>query len=120
MHLFRDVLDSQIVDRDGRQSGKVDGLLAQLRPDGRPVVVALESGFPELVRRISVRVGDWTAALGRRWGIRRGEVYLIPVSRVRDVGIDIDVDLDASETPLFAWEHWLREKVVRRIPWSGW
>lgn len=82
MHLFRDLLDSQVVDRAGRQSGKVDGIVAELRPDGRPVVTALESGFPELVRRISIRAGDWAAAVGRRCGGRHGEVYRIPVSLV--------------------------------------
>ncbi|HET8654654.1 MAG TPA: hypothetical protein VFL93_04005 [Longimicrobiaceae bacterium] len=119
MRLFREVLDSQMVDRDGRQAGKVDGIVAELRDDGPPVITALENGFPTLFRRVSPRLGDWVAALGRRYGVRHGEAYRIPRSRVRGVGIDVKVDLDATETPLFAWEHWLREHVVDRIPGSG-
>jgi hypothetical protein len=119
LRLFRDVLDSQMVDRAHRHAGKVDGIVAELRDDGPPVLTALENGFPELVRRVSPRVGDWIAALGRRFGIRRGETYRIPWSAVRDVGIDVTVDVDATATPVYAWEVWLREHVVRRLPGSG-
>jgi hypothetical protein len=64
LRLFRDVLDSQMVDRAGRHAGKVDGTVAELRDDGPPVLTVLENGVPELVRRVSPRVGDWIAALG--------------------------------------------------------
>lgn len=119
LRLARDVLDSQMVDREHRQSGKVDGIVAELREDGRLVVTAVENGLPEAVRRVSPRVGDWITALGRRWGVRKGEIYRIPFAKVRHTGIDVRIDLDADATPLLAWESWLRDHVVRHIPGAG-
>jgi hypothetical protein len=29
------------------------------------------------------------------------------------------LNLDAEETPAFAWERWLREHIVEKIPGSG-
>lgn len=119
LHLVRDLLDSQMIDRCDRQSGKVDGIVAELRDDGRLVIVAVENGLPEAVSRVSPRVARWIAALGRRWGVRKGESYRIPFAKVRRAGISIRIDLDAAKTPLLAWEAWLREHVVRHIPGSG-
>jgi hypothetical protein len=35
---------------------------------------------------------------------------------VRDVGVDIDLDLDVRDTPVFDWQTWLRDHVIARIP----
>ncbi|HET7320921.1 MAG TPA: hypothetical protein VFI96_00325 [Longimicrobiaceae bacterium] len=119
MRLYRDVLDSQMVDCDGRASGKVDGVVARLREGEPPVLVAVESGAPVLARRLSPRLGDWVAALGRHVGVRNGEVYRIPWEKVHRGEIDVKIDLDARGTPLWAWEEWWVEHVVRHIPGSG-
>lgn len=119
LHLFRDVLDNQMIDVNGCESGKVDGIVVQLRDGAPPLLVAIENGLPEQVRRISERVGDWIAALGRRWGVRHGQVYRIPWSRVKRTGINVRLDLDATKTPLYAWETWVREHIVEKIPRSG-
>jgi hypothetical protein len=54
--------------------------------------------------------------LARRWGIGRGEPFRIPWSQVRDIGIDVEVDLDVEQTPVLAWERWLSKHVIGRIP----
>jgi len=119
IRLFRDVLDNQIIDRNGRQGGKVDGIVAELRSDGRLELVAIECGMAELTRRLHPRLGDLVAALGRRMGIRGEETHRIPLSKVRNVGINVDVDFDATTTPIYDWEHWLRRRVFGWIPGSG-
>lgn len=116
IRLFRDVLDSQIRDRTGRPAGKVDGMVAELRENGPPELIALENGMAELLRRVHPRLGDLAAALGRRIGVREEETYRIPISRVRNVGITVDVDFDATTTSLYAWENWLRDRILKRIP----
>lgn len=116
LRLARDVLDSQMIDRRQQLSGKVDGIVAELRDDGRLIVTAIENGLPEAVRRVSPTVAGWIAALGRRWGVRKGEVYRIPFAKVRHTGINVRIDLNAAETPLLAWEKWLHDHVVRHIP----
>jgi sporulation protein YlmC with PRC-barrel domain len=119
--IVRDVLDNQLVDRHGIKIGKVDGIILEVPDDGPPRLAYLEQGVPTLARRLHPRLGDWVSALGRKWGCRHGESYRIPWSKVRSIGIDVEVDIDVQveETPLLAWENWLREKVIGRIPGSG-
>jgi hypothetical protein len=35
---------------------------------------------------------------------------------VRDIGAETEVDIDVRRTKIFAWEVWLRERVVGTIP----
>jgi len=116
VYLVRDVLDEQLVDRKGRRMGKVDGVVLELREAQPPRVSALEVGGMALLRRLPLGAGRWIAPLARRWGLRRGEPYRIPWSRIRDVGIDVTVDVDAPATPAYVWERWLRRHVIGRIP----
>ncbi len=113
--LIRDVLDNQLVDRNGRKMGKADGLVIELRKGKPPKLAYIEVGGPTLAARIHPRLGEWVMRLARRFG-ESGEPYRIRWSRVKSVGIDIEVELDAEKTPVLAFEHWLREHVVSRIP----
>jgi sporulation protein YlmC with PRC-barrel domain len=119
MNLIRDVLDNQIVDRDQYKLGKVDGIVLELRDDQPPRLAYLEVGGPTLARRLHPRLGRWAATFGCRWGINGGEPFRIPWRLVRDVGIDVEVDLVAEDTPVLGWEHWLREHIIGRIPGAG-
>lgn len=116
MDLIRDVLDNQLVDREGRKLGRVDGIVVELRQGLPPKLAYLESGFPVLAHRIHPRLADWTRAVQQRWGAKRSQPIQIPWSKVKDVGIDVDVDVDAAETGALAYELWLREKIIGRIP----
>ncbi|MBE9020877.1 hypothetical protein IQ272_33070 [Chroococcidiopsidales cyanobacterium LEGE 13417] len=113
MDLIRDVLDNQLVDRSGRKMGKVDGIVVELREGESPRLAYIETGLPTLARRLHPRIARWVIALERRWGAKRGESYRIPWSKVRDVGIDVDVNLDAEATPALAYEQWLRQAIAR-------
>ncbi|WP_272913993.1 hypothetical protein [Nostoc punctiforme] len=35
---------------------------------------------------------------------------------MRDVGIDVEVEIEADATPALASEKWLREHIIGRIP----
>ena len=79
----------------------------------------LEIGAVSLARRIGPRVGRWISRVGERLGgARHRDAYRIPWSKVRDVGIDIEVDVAAADTPILDWQIWLRDHVIRRIPGS--
>jgi sporulation protein YlmC with PRC-barrel domain len=110
------VLDNQLVDREGRPLGKVDGITAELREGAPPRLVHIETGVTTVARRLHPRLGRWARGLGRRWGVRRGRPFRIEWSKVKDVGINVEVDLRAEETEALAWEKWLRKNVVGRIP----
>jgi sporulation protein YlmC with PRC-barrel domain len=119
MDLIRDVLDNQIVDRNQRKMGKVDGIVIECKDGEPPRVAYLEVGIPTLARRLHPRLEGWVVALQSKWGARQDQPFRIPFSKVRDVGIDVEVDLEAEETPALGYEQWLRENIIKRIPGAG-
>ncbi|MDQ3813318.1 MAG: hypothetical protein M3347_05145 [Armatimonadota bacterium] len=116
MNVIRDVLDNQLVDREQTPMGKVDGIIVELRDGAPPRLAAIEVGLPTLARRLHPRFAHWIIAWGRRWGLHHGESFRIPWNKVKDFGIDVELDLDAHETPALAYELWLREHIIKRIP----
>lgn len=119
MDVIRDVLDQQLVDRNNFKMGRVDGIVMELRDGQPPRLAYIEVGMPTLARRLHPRLERWVAALQSKWGARHGESFRIPWSQVRDFnkgGVDVEVDLEAEKTPALAWEQWLRDNVIGRIP----
>ena len=110
MDLIRDVLDNQIVDRNQRRLGKIDGIIVEFRDGKPPLLVAVETGWVTKARRIHERLGRWLWRRGSR-------PYRIPWTKIRDVGTDVEFAIDAQETPLLRTENRLR-KVLTRIPGS--
>ncbi len=115
-HLVADVLDKQIVDAKKVKLGKVDGLVIVLREGKPPRVAFVESGTAVVARRLGRWCERLVLALNRRLGVRAEPRYRIPWSKVTEVDIEVTVDVD--EHPLLAWEEWLREHIVGRIPFA--
>jgi sporulation protein YlmC with PRC-barrel domain len=113
--LIRDLLDKQLIDRNGRNCGKVDGVVLVIR-DGRPRVESIEVGWLPLARRLGKRIAHWSERAMKRWSARNGEPYRLPFSKVLDVGKDVDIDLDAERSTILSTERWLRKHVVSHIP----
>lgn len=116
-HLVADILDQQLVDTKKNKIGKVDGLVLVLREGKPPRVGYIECGAPVLARRLGRWCERLALALNRRLGVREKPRYRIPWSKVKEIDIDMVVDVDAH--PLLAWEDWLREHIVKRIPFSA-
>lgn len=116
--LVRDVLDNQLVDATGKNAGKVDGIVIELRNHEPPRVTYVEVGPVTLARRLNRRFGSWVARIDAHLGSGRGTPIRIPFSRIGFQGPSLRVDLVVSSTPIMAFEKWLREKIVRHIPWS--
>lgn len=117
MLLVRDILDKQAM--DGRQTkiGRVDGIVAELRQDKPPRIAFVELGSIALARRLGPRLGRFVS----RWAMRLGgqehrDPYRIAWSKVRDIGVDIEFDIDVRETSIRDWQDWLRDRVIGRIP----
>jgi sporulation protein YlmC with PRC-barrel domain len=116
LDLARDVLDKQVVDRDGTKMGRVDGLVLELRGDGPPRVESIEMGFVVLARRVHPRLERWLEWL-RRWSVRKTARYRVPWSKVKEVTIyHVRLDVEALKTPAFDWERWLRDHFVAKVP----
>ena len=114
LDLARDVLDKQVVDRDGTKMGRVDGLILELRGDQPPRVVAIEMGFVVLARRVHPRVERWVEKL-RRFSVRKTARQRVAWEKVKAVEVyHIQLDVKALETPAFDWERWLRDRFVAK------
>lgn len=108
IHLVRDVLDTQVLDRDKKPIGKVDGIALELRDGQPPRVEYFEVDAACAWRRLGERFGRWAATAARRW---RGQPYRFTWAEVRDFHVDLEVEARVEETGAFAFERWLREKL---------
>lgn len=113
--LVAEVLDKQIV-KGEEKLGKVDGLVIVLREGKPPRVAYIECGIAVVARRLGRWCERLVLALNRRAGVRDHPRYRIPWSKVKKIDINVEVELD--DHPLLAWEEWLSEHVVGRIPFS--
>ena len=119
LELVRDVLDEQLVDESNVPIGRVDGIVLVLdddAPNTPPRVEGLESGITVAARRVNQRLAEWTAAVGRRIGLRRGQPVWLEWSAVKSFGIELKADASAQKPEALRWETWLRDRVVRHVP----
>ena len=116
MDLARDLLDQQVRDADGEKMGKVDGIVLELRPDGPPRVAAIEIGPVTLARRVHPVLGRWARALEVGCGVATETPLRVPLAKVTEIDVDVKVALKAKDTTAWAWERWLGERIVERIP----
>ena len=114
MDIGRQILDQQLVDRNGRDIGKVDGIVLELRDGAPPRISALLTGGHLLAWRLHPRIERWARRLTRGWGPRHHEPLRIPWSKVKKIGVDVRVDIAADEA--MPWEHWVRDRIIGRIP----
>jgi hypothetical protein len=116
VHLIADVLDEQLHDARDRASGRIDGIVLEIR-DGKPLRVAyLEVSPITLLGRFNERFALWYAKLDARLGKGRGTPFRIPWSRVTRDGPLLRMDMNADATPINALENWLSRNIVQRIP----
>ncbi|MGY5811726.1 PRC-barrel domain-containing protein [Rhizobium sp. LEGMi198b] len=117
MYLVRDVLDKQVVDRRQTRIGKVDGIVLTAENGSQPKVAFIEMGTSTRIRRLSQRLYRWMLAFSTTSRAVEGQhPYRIPWSKITDVGVDIEADVDKSETPLEQSQEWLRQHILRYIP----
>jgi len=114
--LVADVLDEQLVDSKGRQAGRVDGIVLELREGKPPRVGYVEISPITLLSRFNRRFAHWYARHDRKLAEGRGVPTRIPWTRLTREGPTFVMDIDAEATPIFALEDWLRRKIVERIP----
>ena len=120
MHVVRDLLDQQLMDRDECELGRVDGIVAELRDGVPPRIIELQVGFVPLARRISRRFERIAESVHKWLGVRRSARYGIPWSSVLETSSRcVKVDVRAEETVAYDWERWLRRHIVEKIPGSS-
>ncbi|HTJ73767.1 MAG TPA: hypothetical protein VL337_00225 [Acidimicrobiales bacterium] len=114
------LLDRQILDRDGRLSGKVDDL--ELTPpegdgSGPPVVTAILSGPGALARRLRGSVGAWLESVHSRLhpSAEPGPAR-IPFGVVKEIAATVGLSVRKDDLELSRFEDWTRDHIIGRIP----
>ena len=121
LHAGLDLLDRQLVDKDGRLAGKVDDLELEL-PDGGgpPTVTAILAGPGALSRRLDGRFGAWLEAVANR--LREGDERRparIPFGVVEEIGSAVDLSVAKAGLETDRLEAWTRQRVIGRLPGAG-
>jgi hypothetical protein len=116
--LVRELLDNQLVDANKRNLGKIDGIAIHVAHGTQPRVTHLESGALILARRLGPRWERLAAFMTRHFGVRKNPVFRVPWSEVTKTGIDIHIDVDGVKSDAFAWEHWLDDHLIGRLPFA--
>ena len=115
MDLVRDVLDKAVVDRNGREMGRVDAMILEVRAGKPPLVRAIEIGPAVLARRASPWLGRIVAAVEEVAGVADRRPIHLPFSQV-DVRDDVVADVSVGETGAANVENRLRH-FLRRFAW---
>jgi hypothetical protein len=116
--LIRDLLDKLIIDRKGDPMGRVDGIVIVEEAGKQPRVERIEAGIVVLAARLHQKIGRWVRLAAARWGLRRGQPTRISVKKIKEMGIEVKVDVEGDQTPALAWEYFLRERVISKLPRS--
>ena len=108
MDVVRDVLDKSVVDRNGREMGRVDGILLELEADRPPRLQAILIGPTALASRLHRGLGQLVSACERRLNIDRDRPVQIDFADVDDFDRKIRLRLTLGETGVGAIEQRLR------------
>ena len=114
MDLIRDVLDKTVVDRNGRELGRVDGIVVETHAGRPPRVASLEVGPSVLSYRLWPALARWVEAFERAWGVDEGRPVTIATRDILRVELDVTVDVAVGQTGAENIEARLR-RWVRRI-----
>jgi len=114
--LVRDLLDNQMVDREKRNIGRIDGIAIQVAHGKQPRVTDLESGALVLAARLGRPWQRFVAFMTRHFGVRTNPIFRVPWNKVTKVGLDVYVDIDGRKSDAFAWEHYLDDHLIGRLP----
>jgi hypothetical protein len=111
-----DLLDRQIVDRDGTPVGKVDDVELATAADGALYVAALLTGQQALGARFGGVLGRWITAVAARLDIHRLGPRRIGYDLVATVDSAVHLSVRRDLLPEPALETWLNDHLIGRIP----
>lgn len=115
MDLVNEMLDMQVVDRNGRELGRVDSIIFEMRDDGPPIVAAIEIGLVTVARRLHPFLGHCARAFELISGVETNRPVRVPFSQIIDLEPDVRLDLTATEIAALALDQKARA-IVKKIP----
>jgi sporulation protein YlmC with PRC-barrel domain len=116
IHLSRNVIDTQLVDRHQQKIGRIDELLLELEEGKPPRVATIVIGGTARARR----VGRWMVACHRAVHALFGEhgehESRVPFDAVRCIADTIELDVEGKTLESMQLERWLATHIILRIP----
>jgi hypothetical protein len=117
-----DLLDRQLVDRDGRLDGKVDDVEFGMDddPGALPHVTSLLAGLGALANHIGGDTGRALAAAERRLAEDRGRhPSRVDMALVREIASSVELEAEREDLDTNRAERWVRDVIVDKIPGAG-
>jgi sporulation protein YlmC with PRC-barrel domain len=113
-----ELLDRQLVDPRGRLVGNVDDLeLTAPKGGGAPYVTAILCGPAALGPRLGGLLGQWFVWVQRRLHPDPDPAPArIPFRDVTSIGSHVTLAVGGDDLPSVAFEHWVRDHVIAKIP----
>jgi len=112
MNVVRDCLDQLIVDRDGREMGRVDGLVLECGPGAPPRLSALLIGPSVLAHRLHPTLGRFVRALEKRAGLSDRPTQ-VPFDAIERIHGKVMLRLSIRETSVEAIEQRFRNWLMK-------
>jgi len=113
MDIVRDVLDTRVVDRNGREMGRVDGIVVDCQPNQPCRLAAIVIGPAALGDRLHPALGQFVRRLEKRFGLDQNRPAQIEFADVDEIETKIRLRLTISDTAVDAVEKRLRAWVDR-------
>jgi len=112
------LLDRQIIDKDGMMAGNVDDLELTFPADGGPpVITGILAGPGALARRLGPRSGAWLESLhSRLHPAEQPGPARVAFGVVRRVADHVEITVSRSELDVSRFEEWVRDKIIAKIP----
>jgi sporulation protein YlmC with PRC-barrel domain len=112
------LLDRQLLDRDGDMAGKVDDVELASDPDtGSLYVSAVLSGPGALAGRFGWRrLSPWLRYVHRRVTPLDTDPTRVPLRYVADIGDHVTLSLERSQVGSESTERWVRDHLIGHIP----
>ena len=114
MDVVADLLDAQLLDRQGREMGRVDGIEIEARSGRPPRLTMVLVGPSVLGSRLHPAIGRWIGALGNALGLGEGRPLRIAVGTL-DPEDDLKTEFSLATSAAGNVERWLRGW-VRHLP----
>jgi hypothetical protein len=111
--VVRDVLDKSVIDRNGREMGRVDGILVELRPNQPVHLTAVLIGPAALGDRLHPAVGRLVRLIERSFGVDQDRPARIAFAGIDAIDTKIRLRMTITETAVAAVEQRLRSWVLR-------
>ncbi len=108
---MRDLMDSQLMTRDGVRIGRVADIEAIWAADGSLRLTHLLCGPQALAGRVHPQLRRLA-----RWLLRDHFEQRLPVEEIVEIGPTLRLRGVASDYPVGASERWLAQHIISRIP----